>query len=91
MKDNTFSNLQVLKTTQAEVKKTLGKKYVNAVTPYVKIIEMVMTANAINEFEALKKIKEELAIYKKEGAPLLFSAALVEITEQKHFVEFKEV
>lgn len=89
-KQKTFSALSVLKATQENVKAELGEKYPELVAPYVQIIEMVMKANSINEFEALKKIKEELAIYKKVDAPLFFSAALVEITESKHFAGFRD-
>jgi hypothetical protein len=89
MTNKTFQNLSVLKEAQESVKKDLGDKYETLVMPYVQIIQMVMNARQINEFEALKKIKEELSIYKKVDAPLFFSAALIEITEGKHFVGFK--
>ena len=89
-KQTTFKSLTVLKEAQQSVKADLGDKYEELVAPYIQIIEMVMKANSINEFEALKKIKEELEIYKKVDAPLFFSAALIEITEGKHFVGFKE-
>ena len=89
-KNNTFKNLSVLKAAQVSVKADLGDKYEVVLTPYVKIIQMVMDANQITEFEALKKIKEQLPIYKQVDAPLLFSAALIEITEGKHFVGFME-
>lgn len=89
-KQTTFRNISVLKEAQQSVKAELGDKYEELVAPYVKIIEMVMKANSINEFEALKKIKEELAIYKKVDAPLFFSAALIEITEAKHFAGFRD-
>lgn len=89
-KNNTFKNLSVLKEAHQSVKTELGDKYEELVSPYIQIIEMVMNANSINEFEALKKIKEELPIYKKVDAPLFFSAALIEITEGKHFAGFKE-
>ena len=89
-KQKTFSALSVLKATQENVKAKLGDKYPELVAPYVQIIEMVMKANAINEFEAMKKIKDNTEIYKKVDAPLFFSAALSEITLGKHFVGFKE-
>jgi len=89
-KQTTFKNLSVIKEAQKTVKAELGAKYEEIISPYVKIIEMVMKANSINEFEALKMIKEKTEIYKKADAPLLFSAALIEITEGKHFVGFKE-
>lgn len=88
-KQKTFSALSVLKATQESVKSDLGDKYPELVAPYVEIIEMVMKANNINEFEALKKIKDTLPVYKKVDAPLFFSAALIEITEGKHFVGFR--
>ena len=90
MENNTLINVQVLKTTQQEVKKQLGHKYAKTVESYVTLITMVMQANSINEFEALKKIKDNLSIYKKAGAPLLFSAALIEIMEAKHFKELEK-
>ena len=89
-KQTTFKNLAVLKEAQQSVKRQLGGKYEELVQPYIEIIGMVMQANSINEFEALKMIKEKLPIYKKVDAPLFFSAALIEITEGKHFVGFKE-
>lgn len=89
-KQTTFKNLAVLKAAQESVKTELGDKYEELVQPYIQIIDMVMNANQINEFEALKMIKEKLPIYKKVDAPLFFSAALIEITEGKHFVGFKE-
>ena len=85
-KDNTFKNLQVLKTAQTTLRKQLGNKYVEKITPFFQVIKMVMKANNINEFEALKKIKET-GMYKNEGAPLFFAAAVIEITEEKHFSE----
>ena len=89
-KQTTFKNLSVLKEAQQTVKAELGDKYEELVAPYIQIIEMVMKANSINEFKALNMIKEETEIYKKVDAPLFFSAALIEITEGKHFVGFKE-
>lgn len=89
-KQTTFKSLSVLKKAQQSVKSELGDKYEKLVAPYIQIIEMVIKSNSINEFEALKKIKEELTIYKKVDAPLFFSAALIEITEAKHFVGFRE-
>ncbi len=89
-KQTTFKNLSVLKEAQQTVKAELGAKYETIVEPFIVIIKAVMKANSINEFEALKMIKEKTEIYKKADAPLLFSAALIEITEAKHFVGFKE-
>ena len=89
-KSNTFKNLAILKDAQKNVKSELGDKYEELVQPYIEIIGMVMQANSINEFEALKMIKEKLPIYKKTDAPLFFSAALIEITEGKHFAGFNE-
>lgn len=90
MAQTTFKNLAKLKEVQKTLKTTLGKEYTNKIQPFVDIISKVMEANTINEFEALKMIKEETSIYKTEHAPLFFSAALVEIVEAKHFNELKE-
>ena len=88
-KQTTFKSLQELKEVQESVKNQLGEKYEEVITPYVQIIQMTMKANNENEFQAMKRIKEKLDLYKKLDAPLLFSAALIEITEAKHFQDFK--
>ncbi|WP_271407304.1 hypothetical protein [Tenacibaculum soleae] len=80
-----FKNLAALKTVQKEAKEILGAEYSNTIQPFVDILTKVMEANSINEFEALKLIKDETEIYKKEHAPMFFSAALIEITEVKNF------
>jgi hypothetical protein len=89
-KQTTFKNLSVLKEAQQSVKSELGDKYETIVANYIQIIEMVMKANSINEFEALKMIKEKTELYKKVDAPLFFASALIEITEGKHFTGFRE-
>ena len=81
----TFKNLSQLKAVQKEVKTALGVEYANTIQPFVDIISKVMKANNINEFEALKLIKEETSIYKNEHAPMFFASALIEITEAKNF------
>jgi hypothetical protein len=86
----TFSNLGLLKKEQVSVKAQLGEKYESTIKPYYDIIQMVMRGNDENEFQAMKRIKEELPIYKAPDAPLLFTAALIEITEGKHFIGFEE-
>ncbi|WP_027064567.1 hypothetical protein [Maribacter sp. Hel_I_7] len=90
MEKSTFQNLVVLKNVQKSVKKKLGSDYNSKIKPFVDIIDKVMVNNNINEFEALKLIKDELSIYKKSGAPQFFSAALIEITQSKHFTGFKD-
>lgn len=85
----TFKDLSLLKKAQEDVKTQLGNKYEKTVAPFIDIIQMVMKANNFNEFAAMKKIKEELPLYKKPDSPFLFSAALIEITEEKHFQKFK--
>jgi hypothetical protein len=87
--ENTFSNLNLLKKEQVSVKAQLGEKYEPTIKPFYDIIQMVMRGNDENEFQAMKRIKEELPIYKNPDAPLLFTAALIEITEGKHFVGFE--
>lgn len=87
---STLKNLQYLKLIKDEVVDQLGKQYDEAVVPYINIISMVMKANAINEFEALKLIKETLSIYNQKNAPELFAAALIEIVEAKYFEGFEK-
>lgn len=86
---NTFKNLQLLKQEQMSVKEKLGENYEATIKPFYDIIQMVMKANEENEFQAMKRIKDSLEIYKKPDAPILFTAALVEITEEKHFQGFE--
>ncbi|WP_445458431.1 hypothetical protein [Flavobacterium sp. HNIBRBA15423] len=83
--NKTFRNLLVLQQTREAVKIQLKEKYTETVTPFIDIIIQVMKANDINEFDAIQKIKSELSIYKKPGSELLFSTALIEIVEGKHF------
>lgn len=90
MAQNTFQNLQVLHQAQLQVKKELGQKYDGTVTPFITIIVQVMKAKECNEFEALKHIKENLSIYNQPNAPRMFSAALMEVTEEKNFSELKK-
>jgi hypothetical protein len=90
MAQTTFQNLNKLKAVQTAVKETLGSGYKETIQPFVDIISKVMEGNNINEFEALKLIKEETAIYKTEHGPMCFSAALIEITEAKNFADLKE-
>jgi len=90
MAQTTFKNLAVLKTEQKKLKQKLGLKYNDTVKIFIDILSKVMEAKSINEFEALKLIKDTLSIYKTPGAPQCFSAALIEITEAKHFNELKK-
>ena len=90
MAQTTFKNLLKLKEVQKSLKDILGKDYQERIQPFVDIITKVMEANNKNEFESLKLIKEHTSLYKKEHAPMFFSAALVEITEAKNFADFKE-
>lgn len=89
-KKATFANLQVLKETQDTVRAQLGEKYNEVVAPFISIIQMVMKANNENEFEAMKRIKEGTDLYKRVDAPPLFASALMEITQNKHFVGFDD-
>ena len=87
---NTFQNLAVLKKAQADVKIKLGNKYDEVVSPYVEIIQMVMKSNDIDAFKAILRIKETLPLYKRADAPFLFSAAIIDIIEAKHFQGFED-
>ena len=84
-KKTTFKSLAVLKEAQVLVKRDLAEKYEAIVEPYVTIIEMIMKANNIDQFEALKIIKEKNSLYKKPDGPFLFSAAVMEIVDKKLF------
>lgn len=83
---NTFQNLQVLESARQGLIKKFGMKdYLEKVTHFVNVLVRVMNANSINEFEAAKKLQEETSFFDKPGAPLFFSAAVMEITEEKNF------
>lgn len=90
MTQTTFKNLAKLKAVQQQTKLALGGKYKTSIQPFVDILSKVMKANDINEFQALKLIKEETSIYKKAHAPMFFASALIEITEAKHFSDLKD-
>lgn len=84
---STFRNLAVLEQTRQEVKGYLLEDYNKRIEPFIEIINKVATANNINEFEALKLIKDNLEIYNKPGAAAFFSAALMDIVEEKRFAD----
>lgn len=87
--DNTISNIQKLKTARDHYKNLVGDKYIENVTPFCEIVTKIMHAQNINEFEALKIIQDELPIYKKPGADVLFGCAIYEIVEEKYLKELK--
>lgn len=88
--NNTFKNLQLLEATRTAVQNELGLDYENKVIPFVNIIQIVMKANDIDHFSAMSKIKNEVALYKEKKATLLFSAALMELVENKYFNGFEK-
>ena len=89
-KRETFQNLSVLEKAQEALKLELGNTYEEKVAPFVNIIQMVMNANGVDKFTALKKIKDESDLYAKAKAPIFFSAAVMEIVESDHFVGFEK-
>lgn len=84
----TFQNLQILKQAQTDSKILLGEKYESTVVPFIKILQTVMKANDKDVFECMVMIKETIDLYKQEGAPLLFSSAVIEIVEETYFEGF---
>lgn len=88
-KEKTISALHTLQIARDAIREQLQDAYSEKITPFADIIIKVMNANNINEFDAIAKIKNELAIYKTPGAELFFACALTEIVEEKHFVGLK--
>ncbi len=88
--DKTLQSINLLKQVQTQVKEELGADYEKTIQPFVLIIEKVMTANGINEFDAMASIKSTLDLYKRKNGPPFFSAALVEIVEAKYFKGFRK-
>lgn len=84
----TFKNLLLLKKNQEYLKGVFGLDYEDAIKPFLTAIQFVMQSKGVNEFEALKSIKEESSLYQKPNAENMFAAALMEITEETRFSEF---
>jgi hypothetical protein len=85
-----FHNLTILEAARQTVVEQLGPKYAEKVQPFVNVILMIMKANETDKFTAMKIIKDKLAIYNQENAPLYFSAALMEIVEETDLKNFKK-
>ncbi len=90
MHKNTIQNLQILQAAREDLMKKLKTEYTDKVIPFIQIINKVMKARELNEFEAVSFIKDNLSIYNEKGAPLFFSAALMEIVEEKNFKELRK-
>lgn len=88
--NNTFRNLQALKSAQEEIKNLTKEGYLEKVQPFIDVIRIVGKSKNMNEFETMRFIKENLSIYEKEGADLMFSAALMEIVDEKYFGELPQ-
>lgn len=87
--DTTFKNLQVLEESRQTLKLQLKEKYNERIIPFIKIIQSVMKNNNLDQFESMIIIKDELDIYKTALAPLFFSAAIMEIVDDKFFIGFE--
>lgn len=89
MADNTFRNLNLLNQTRQKVKKKLGSEYPEKVTPCVELLGKIMRMHGLNEFEAAKYAKDNLSIYQKPGAELIFASAIMEIVDKKYLKDLK--
>lgn len=83
----TFQNLQVLEEARVAVRLTLKSEYFEKVDPYVAIIKKVMKANNENHFEAVERIRKTDLMAKPEYK-IIFSAALMEIVDEKNLGDF---
>ena len=90
MQQKTFRNLMELRKARKILKLKLRNSYNERVEPFIDVIKMVMKANNENEFEAIKRLKDDSEVYNQPGAVLFFSSALLEIIESKHFKDFKK-
>ncbi|GEM_PF-1596988 len=82
---HTFKNLQVLADARNAVRGNLKTKYQETVQPFINVIEKVAAANNENHFEAMKRIQDDGGLINGEESKLLmFSAALMEIVEEKN-------
>jgi hypothetical protein len=79
-----FQNLLVLEQARDTAKETLLHKYDEVVAPFIHIIQQVMKANDENHFEALKRIQDKTELATAPEKKILFSAALMEIVEEKN-------
>lgn len=90
MKQKTFRNLLELRKAQKILKLKLGRSYSQRVEPFIDVIKMVMKANNENEFEAIKRLKDDSEIYNQPGAALFFSSAVLEIVDEKYFKDLEK-
>lgn len=81
---NTFRNLQILEYGRTAARDLLKDQYFETVEPFKSIILKVAEANNENHFEAMKRINEKTDLAQVEEKKILFSAALMEIVEEKN-------
>ena len=81
---NTFRNLQILEHGRTVARELLKDQYFDTVESFTSIIEKVAEANNENHFEAMKRINEQTDLAQAEEKKILFSAALMEIVEEKN-------
>lgn len=81
---NTFLNLQILEQGRTVARDLLKDQYFDTVEPFKSIILKVADANNENHFEAMKRINEQTDLAQAEEKKILFSAALMEIVEEKN-------
>lgn len=83
-KKTTFRNLQTLEHARVAVRENLGEQYDEVIAPFRRTIEMVAEANSENHFEAMKRIQDDTRLMNTPEKTLAFSAALMEIVEEKN-------
>lgn len=80
----TFKNLQILEHGRTVARELLKDQYFDTVESFKSIIVRVAEANNENHFEAMKRINEKTDLAQAEEKKILFSAALMEIVEEKN-------
>ncbi|MEC5156672.1 hypothetical protein [Chryseobacterium sp. MP_3.2] len=84
IEQKTFRNLQLLEEGRTMAKLLCKENYAETVKPYITTIEKVAEANNENHFEAMKRINTTTDFTVLEEKKILFSAALMEIVEEKN-------
>lgn len=87
--NNTFKNLEVLEIVRQTVREKLGKKYDETISLARGVIEKVMEANDENHYSAVYRMKNKTTLLDDPNQQMLFSAALMEIVEEKNLKPLK--